>query len=198
MNTKRLALTILSFLLGILLALPGFSQQAAPAGTVGAKVPIGPALTAEAKNPTPPANATQATSIGKGSAAMKTKNSSGDTDSFWAEEIDVDADGNVEETDILWDDEDKALFFYYEDDFTCNNGATGSGAILIGLNAAGNPRKMPVGSGFYAVSLDKGECGAQAAALWGCKFDQNGNPTACGVAVLDEKTDTLVIEAVSQ
>ena len=59
--------------------------------------------------------------------------------------------------------------------------------------AAGNPGKRPAGSGFWVADLDAGECGAQAAALWGCKFDANGSETACGLAALDEKTDELVI-----
>src|SRR3989304_5747215 len=44
----------------------------------------------------------------------------------------------------------------------------------------------------------EGECGAEEAGLWGCKFDANGNATACGVAVLDEKNDDLVIVTVSE
>jgi hypothetical protein len=34
--------------------------------------------------------------------------------------------------------------------------------------------------------------------LWGCKFDANGSETACGVAVLDEKNDELVIASASK
>jgi len=153
---------------------------------------------AKANNPAPPANAQQKTSAGKGSTTIGTKNSSTDTDSFWVESIDVDGNGDIETADLLWDDEDKVLLIYYEDDFTCNNGAKGSGAILMGINGADNPRKRPAGSGFYMVSLDEGECGAQEAGLWGCKFDANGNATACGVAVLDEKNDDLVIVTASE
>ena len=77
--------------------------------------------------------------------------------------------------------------------FGCKNGGTATAELLIGINAAGNPRKRPAGSGFWVASLDKGECGAQAAGMWGCKFDASGAETACGVAVLDEKTDDLII-----
>ncbi len=198
MKISTLALTALVFTLGIMLVLPVMAQQTAPSGNVGVAVTIGPVVKDMAKNPKPPANAQQKTSVGKSGAAVGTQNSSDDTDSFWAQEIDVDGDGNVEKADILWDDEDKALFIAYDDTFTCKNGGTGTGSVLIGLNAEGNARKMPAGSGFYAVSLDKGECGSESAGIWGCKFDANGNATACGVAIVDEKTDSLIIAKVSQ
>ena len=197
MDKKLLTLTASVFVIGIMLALTVIAQQSAPSSS-GVKMTVSPKVTAMAKNPAAPANAQQKTSVGKGSATMGTSNSSGDNDSYWVQEVDVDGDGDVETANFLWDDEDKALFIGYEDDFTCNNGATGSGDILIGLNAAGNPRKMPVGSGFYAVSLDESECNVAEAALWGCKFDADGNATACGVATIDEKTDTIVIAAVSE
>ena len=69
----------------------------------------------------------------------------------------------------------------------------------------GNGRKKPAGSGFWLADLDKGECGAQGGAtyaagnaMWGCKFDAQGNETACGVAMLDEKNDELVIVTASK
>jgi hypothetical protein len=43
------------------------------------------------------------------------------------------------------------------------------------------------------VALDEGECHAKEAGLYGCKFDANGNATACGVATVDEKNDDVVI-----
>src|SRR3970040_2678516 len=96
------------------------------------------------KTPAPPAKAQQKTSAGKGSASIGTKNAPTDTDSFWVESIDVDGNGDVETADLLWEDEDKVLLIYYEDDFTCNNGAKGSGAILMGITGAANPRKRDV------------------------------------------------------
>lgn len=179
---------------------PPVAAQGAPAaGTqAGAQVKISPSVTAKAKNPpTPPANAQSKSSTGKAKATMGTKNAPADVDSFWTESIDVDGNGDVEVTDVLWDDEDKMLFLSYEDTFTCRNGATGVGAILIGLNAAGNARNRPVGSGFYIAELDKEECASQTEALWGCRFDANGNPTTCGIAVLDEKNDEIIIATAS-
>ncbi len=82
--------------------------------------------------------------------------------------------------------------------FGCKNGGTATAELLIGINAAGNPRKRPAGSGFWVASLDKGECGAQAAGMWGCKFDASGAETACGVAAIDEKTDDLIIATVAK
>src|SRR3990170_8771770 len=193
----QISTTAVTLIFGALLcALPCMAQQN---GQTGVQLKPNTQTMTKANNPAPPANAQQKTSAGKGSASIGTKNSPDDTDSFWVESIDVDGNGDVETADLLWDDEDKVLLIYYEDDFTCNNGTTGSaGAILMGINGADNPRKRPAGSGFYMVSLDEGECGAQEAGLWGCKFDAKGNNTACGVAVLDEKNDDLVIVTVSE
>jgi hypothetical protein len=184
---------------GIFLALSLFAQQTAPAaGSAGADVKVTPQVRDMAKNPTPPADAKKAGSVGSDTGTMNTKNSATDDDSVWVQEVDVDGDGNVEATTLLWDDEDKVLFISYKDDFACKKGGTGSGAVLIGLNGTGNPRNAPVGSGFYAVSMDKGECNSQRAGLYGCKFDENGVETACGVAVLDPKTDSLIIATATQ
>jgi hypothetical protein len=56
-----------------------------------------------------------------------------------------------------------------------------------------NGRNTPAGSGWYVMDLDESECKAKMAGLYGCKFDTNGNATACGMATLDEKNDDLVI-----
>ncbi len=149
-----------------------------------------------AKAPAPPANATSQTTIGKGKAAMKTANAPGDTDMAWVMELDIDGDGTVEETTLLWDEEDKILLAYADTDVPCVWGGTAMVSLLVGVNAKGNPRGMPEGSGFYAVFLDATECAAEAAGLYGCRFDPRGNPTACGAAILDSATDTLTIVAV--
>lgn len=165
---------------------------------IGAQLKPSAQVTAMANNPAPPADAQQQASVGKGSMSMGTNNSSDDTDLYWEEAIDVDGNGDVETADLLWDDEDKILLVYYEDDFTCDNGAPGSGSVLMAINGADNLRGRPAGSGFYVISLDESECGAQEAALWGCRFDVDGNDTACGIAVLDEKNDDLVIVTASE
>jgi hypothetical protein len=54
-----------------------------------------------------------------------------------------------------------------------------SGSILIALYAKGNPGK-PVGSGWYLVNLNAGQCAAKEAGTFGCKFDASGNLTEKG------------------
>jgi hypothetical protein len=145
-----------------------------------------------------PASAKTTKTAGDNKAKVSTANSASDDDSFWIEKLDVDGDGDVEDTNLVWDDEDKVLFAYSVGAFACRNGGTATAELLVATNAAGNPRDKPAGSGFWVADLDKGECGAQAAAMWGCKFDANGNETACGVAALDEKTDDLIIATASR
>lgn len=194
MKIRILIPTMFLVVAGIFLTMPLMADDTT-AADVGAQITVGPAAKALAASPTPPANAEQKTlvKIPNTAFALDTKNTKDDKDSFWVQEVDVDGDGNVESANIAWDDEDKVLFIAYEDDFTCKNGGTGKGGVLIGINGEGNPRNLAAGSGFYAVSLDKGECGIASKGLWGCKFDPNGNPTACGVAVLDEKNDSILM-----
>lgn len=152
---------------------------------------------AKGRVPKPPANAKKATSIGKGKLAANTGNGSGDTDSFWVEELDIDGDGKVEQTYLLYDDEDKVLYFYAEKDFPCKSGSgTGRGGVLMAVYGAGNKRGKPIGSSWYTAELDAGECNAKAAALWGCKFDAKGNPTECGGAEarMVEEDDIAIVE----
>ena len=176
-------------------ATPSPAQQAA-SSPVNVKVPTG--VLAKANSPKPPANATQKTSIGKGKAAVNTANSPGDTDSFWVEEVDIDGDGTAESASLIWDDEDKVLYLYADGDFPCTGGGTGNGDLLIAINGQGNARGRAAGSGWYLVTLDKDECKAKVAGAYGCKFDSKGNPTACGVAVVDEKNDDLIIATASE
>ncbi len=149
-----------------------------------------------AKAPAPPANATKQTAIGKGKAAMKTADAPGDTDLSWVMELDIDGDGTVEETTLLWDDEARILLAYADTDVPCEWGGTAMVSLLVAVNAKGNPRGMHEGSGFYGVFLDATECAAEAAGLYGCRFDPRGKLTACGAAILDEATDTVAIAAV--
>ncbi len=145
--------------------------------------------------PKPPASATQSKSVGKGKVAANTANSAADNDSMWVEKVDLDGDGSVDETSMLWDDEDKVLYLYKEGTFTCANGGTGSGGMLVAIYGKGNSRNKPAGSGWWAVEVDKDECAANAAGVYGCKFDASGASTACGMAVVDDKNDDLTIAA---
>jgi len=146
----------------------------------------------------PPPNATKAKSIGKGAAMVTTANNATDSDSFWAEQLDIDGDGQVDDTNLLWDDEDKVLYAYTDGTFACRNGATGTGGLLVAAYGEGNTQHRPAGSGFWVASLDRGECNAQAAALWGCKYDARGATTACGIATVDAKNDDILIATESQ
>jgi hypothetical protein len=145
-----------------------------------------------------PVGAKPTKTAGNNRARVSTANGAADDDSFWIERLDVDGDGDVEDTNLVWDDEDKILFACTAGVLTCRNGGTATAELLIATNAEGNPRNRPAGSGFWLADLDKSECGAQAAALWGCKFDASGRETACGVAALDEKSDDLVIVTTSK
>jgi hypothetical protein len=150
------------------------------------------AVAAKAGSP-PPANAKTTKSAGSNKVKTATANSASDDDSFWVERLDIDGDGDAEDTNLVWDDEDKVLFAYSAGAFACRNGGTATAELLVATYGAGNTLNRPAGSGFWIADLDKGECGAQAAAMWGCKLDAKGNETACGVAALDTKTDDLII-----
>jgi hypothetical protein len=159
---------------------------------------VKPAAVAKKAGTAAPAGAKTAKTAGGNKATVSTANSATDDDSFWVEKLDVDGDGDVEDSNLVWDDEDGVLFSYTVGAFACKGGGTATAELLIGVNAAGNPRKRPAGSGFWLANLEAGECGAKAAAMWGCKFDASGAETACGVATLDEKTDDLVIVAAAK
>src|SRR5215469_15818310 len=137
--------------LGIL-AIAQTATQSAP------KVVVGKQLSAKAATPTPGAkakNAAQKSGIGKGATAVKASQPS----SFWVEDVDVDADA----VDInILDPEGRGLrgmlYTYREDDFACPNGKPDSGSILMALYAKGNPAHKAVGSGWYVVNLNTGQC----------------------------------------
>lgn len=189
MKAKTTVLSLLAAVAGAAAAL----AQGAPQAPVKVQVPA--SVKAKADAPAPPASAKQVKSIGKGKVAANTANTPDDTDSLWIEKIDVDGDGNVDEASLLWDDEDKVLYIYKEGTFTCARGGTGAGGMLIAIYGKGNTHGKPAGSGWWAADLDKSECAAQAAGVYGCTFDAGGNSTACGMAAVDDKGDALVVTA---
>jgi hypothetical protein len=175
---------------------PAATATSSPAKKVGlhSRQKPDPAVIAKGNAPKPPAGAKKTNTIGKGKLAVKTDNASADTDSFWVEELDINGDGKLEQTDLLYDDEDKVLYLYAETDFSCADGiGEGRGAMLMAVNGQGNKRNRPAGSGWYLAELDAGECSAQTAALWGCKFDANGNRTECGLAQAQVVEDDIII-----
>ena len=160
------------------------TQQTAP------KVKVGSKLTAKANAPTPSAavtSSTQKTAIGKGATTVTASQPS----SSWTEALDVDDDGSVETSDYLYDSQKGILYTYREAGFSCPNGNPQSGSILEALYTKDNKEQKPVGSGWYLVNLNAGQCAAQKAGTFGCKFDANGNPTECGAGTVNYATGEI-------
>jgi hypothetical protein len=156
------------------------------------KVVVGKKLSAKAATPVPGANAkgtSQKSSVGKGATAVKASQPS----AYWAEDLDVDDDGVVETSDYLYDTQRGILYTYREDDFACPNGKPESGDILMALYAKGNPAHKPVGSGWYVVNLNTGQCAAKKAGTFGCRFNASGAPTECGAATINNATGEIEV-----
>ena len=66
----------------------------------------------------------------------------------------------------------------------------------MAIYAKGNKAGQPVGSGWYVVGLNAGQCGVAKEGAYGCKFDASGNYTACGAAVVNNKTGELDVVVV--
>ena len=166
------------------------AQQNAPT------VKTGSALKAKAAAPAPSAtakNQSKKTSIGKGKAVAKASAPS----SYWTEEVDVHDDGSVETTEFLYDAKRGVVYAYGEDDFTCANGKPEKAGILEAVYAAGNQAGKPVGSGYYMVGLNAGQCAAKKAGAYGCKFDADGNPTECGAIAVNDATGEVTVAVVN-
>ena len=174
-------------------SMPSPAPGASMTGEVGVITKPNAETLGKAAAPNPPANADKKTKVGSGKLSVNTANPKDNGDSMWIEEIDIDGDGTVETAAFLYDDEDNVTYIYANKDFTCTDGGIGKGGILIAVYDKGNTYKKPLGSGWYACTLDEGECGAKAAAVWGCNFDAKGNATACGLATIDEANDNIVI-----
>ena len=166
------------------------AQQGAP------PVKTGSALKAKAATPAPSdtaKNKSQKTSVGKGKAVAKASAPS----SYWTEEVDVHDDGSVETTEFLYDAQRGIVYAYGEDDFTCANGKPEKAGILEAVYATGNKAGKPVGSGYYVVSLNAGQCAAKKAGAYGCKFDADGSPTECGAIAVNDATGEVTVAVVN-
>jgi hypothetical protein len=166
------------------------AQQGAPT------VKTGSALKAKAASPAPSdtaKNKSQKATIGKGKATAKASAPS----SYWTEEVDLHDDGSVETTEFLYDAQRGIVYAYGEDDFTCANGKPEKAGILEAVYAAGNKAGKPVGSGYYVVGLNAGQCAAKKAGAYGCKFDAGGNPTECGAVAVNDATGDVTVVAVN-
>jgi hypothetical protein len=183
-----------ALILGAGLATLGVAQSQTTTGTAP-KIKIGPTVTAKANSPAPGAtakNQSQKSSIGKGTTSVKSSAPA----SFWTEQVDIDDDGTVEDNQFLWDAPRGVLYTYREDDFSCANGKPETGEIPMAVYAKGNKAGQPVGSGWYVVGLNAGQCGVAKEGAYGCKFDAFGNYTACGAAVVNNKTGELDVVVV--
>lgn len=150
-------------------------------------VQANPASKNKASSPAPTASATnqgQKTSIGKGVLIITTAQ----PDAFWDEQVDVTGKGQAVITDFLYDATRGVVYAYREDDVTCKNGQTARAGILDAVYTEGNKAGKPAGSGWYAVGVNAGKCGAKKDMIYGCKLDASGNPTACGVATINNQT----------
>jgi len=176
----------------IVIGLSAQTRSGSSASGTGVNYQVTKMVTDKAMNPMPGTNAKQQTkqsTIGKDKAMVKTSKDN----SFWVEEIDFDGSGNPAEAQLLWDDTAKVLYTYADKPFQCKDGSSANGDFLIATYGKGNQMKKPAGSGWWAASINQGECKARTDELFGCKFDANGKNTTCGVANLNEKTNELTI-----
>ncbi len=164
-------------------------------GAVGVEFDPGEAVIAIVRVfETPPDGEVDATLIGEGELSLDTMDGEFDVDALWTDVLDIDEDGDGDEVTLVYDDEDGILYAYAIETFNCLSGeGTASAGILMAIYDDGNAAGAPEGSGWYAVGLDAGECAAEAAVLWGCEFDANGEETVCGTATIDRVTGTVTI-----
>jgi hypothetical protein len=125
--------------------------------------------------------------VGKGKAVLNNSSRASTDYINWAEDIDISGSGNITTTDIAWDTKKKILYLSKNQTFSCRNGRTADGDVLMAVYGRGNTLGKPVGSGWFVADLDAGECSVPSAGLYGCRFDANGNPTECGVAIIQEE-----------
>ena len=142
-----------------------------------------------AVSPSPGANAVKQAAIGRG----KTMIDSGDSKSvLWSESIEISA-GNVVNTQMLWDPTSKIFYAFTNTTLRCTHGKTLDGGILIGIYGKKNFLSKAVGSGWWVVELQQGQCEAPLAGLYGCKFSPRGQVLACGRAEIDARINDMAI-----
>jgi hypothetical protein len=172
------------------------AAQTTPAQQGAPTVKTGAAVKAKASAPAPSAtakNQSQKTAIGKAHATAKASAPS----PYWTEEVSMQDDGSVVTTEFLNDAKKGIVYAYGQDNFTCANGKPEKAGILEAVYAAGNKAGQPVGSGYYIVSLNAGQCAAKKAGAYGCKFDANGNPTECGAIAVNDATGEVAVAVVN-
>jgi len=164
------------------------SAQGLPPGPMPAPtVKVGPAVAAKAADPAPsPAATNQGQKATLGTAAVSVTAS--EPSAYWTDLVDIDADGQEEDNQFLFDKKRGILYTYREDNYECADGTSQNGDVLMGIYAKGNPAGQPVGSGWFVVAVKAGQCGERKAGLFGCRFDVSGKPRTCGTAKVKEES----------
>jgi len=158
------------------------------AGLVGPRV--NPAAVATRALEPPPPYASPARIVGQNRVTASRNHEV----SVWTEQIDIDGDGTIDDATLAYDEPNKMLFASKSGTFKCKGGGEkGRGDMLIAINLAGNLRRRPAGSGFWATSIGEDECGAAFAGIFGCRFDSDGVDTRCGIVHVDSKIDDIMI-----
>src|SRR5215471_9759845 len=147
----RYAPSIVVLLAGVALALAQTQTQTQTQSS-SAGLQVNPSQVQKKAGTPPPAGTTKTSSIGQNVKVATPP----DSDS-WAEQIDADGNGTAEQTNLVWDGVDRVLLSDSSGTFTCSNGATGTGELLIAVNGAGNQFGRPPGSGFWVAQMDKGQ-----------------------------------------
>jgi len=163
----------------VLCALLAAGQQEQQPSEFQLHLPILPK--AKAQSPVPPQDAhakSDRNTIGEGNIKLTT----GGPASYWEEEIHMGGDTTMVITEFMHDPRQGILYAFRHGDFTCAGDKTMHGRLLEALHTEGNKRGAPVGSGWYAVELNAGECGVKRAGIYGCKFTADGQTTECGHA----------------
>jgi hypothetical protein len=147
------------------------------------------------RNPAPPSDArskTEKSSIGRGRLEV----SIAQPVSFWEQNIAIGNSRTAQvTTDFLFDNSLGIIYGYRVGDFACGNGDAMHGGVLEARYTATNKSGKSEGSGWYAVELRAGKCGANEAGVYGCKFDASGTSTECGMATINSHTGELDVAA---
>jgi len=133
--------------------------------------------------------------IGQGLTMLHTGNPNS---LFWKENMDISGAGQLVNADFLWDGSSKILYAFGRITLRCTRGfKTDDLNVLLGIYGKRNFLSKPVGSGWWLVSLEKDQCDAPQAGLYGCKFSQSGQQLACGRMELNPGiNDMEVVDAV--
>lgn len=164
-------------------------QSTEQQSTVTPRAQISPMPQDKTVNPAPSGSALQRkqkNSVGFGALTVTTAQPV----DFWQEQVAY-RGGKMVTTDFLYNPNVGVVYGYREDDFRCANRQPAHGNILEARYTQSNQAGKPAGSGWYAVELDAGKCGAKASGIYGCRFDANGDPTECGVATINDQTGDI-------